>query len=156
MVLKVVEPWYGTGRDICTDNYFTSYTLANQLLRQNLTLLGTVRQHRREVPLVLRQKTKLYRSKFIFNHGNRICLVAYQAKRNNNPVILLSSSHSDLSVDSGESKKPQMILDYNASKGGVDIFDKIWKSFPAAGKLSVGLSYSFLICWTLLQTTHRY
>ena len=29
IVLKVVEPWYGTGRDICTNNYFTSYTLAN-------------------------------------------------------------------------------------------------------------------------------
>ena len=42
IVLKVVEPWYGTGRDICTHNYLTSYTLANQLLQQNLTLLGTV------------------------------------------------------------------------------------------------------------------
>ena len=42
IVLKVVEPWYGTGRDICTSNYFNSYTLANQLLQQNLTLLGTV------------------------------------------------------------------------------------------------------------------
>ena len=77
IVLKVVEPWYGTGRDICTDNYFTSYTLGNQLLQQNLTLLSTVRRHRREVPLVLRQKDELYRSKFIFNHGDRICLVAY-------------------------------------------------------------------------------
>ena len=42
IVLKVVEPWYGTGRDICTNNYFTSYTLANRLLQQNLKLLGTV------------------------------------------------------------------------------------------------------------------
>ena len=56
IVLIVVEPWYGTGRDICTDNYFTSYTLANQLLKQNLTLLGTVCRHCRNVPLVLRQK----------------------------------------------------------------------------------------------------
>ena len=28
IVLKVVAPWYGTGRDVCTDNYFTSYSLA--------------------------------------------------------------------------------------------------------------------------------
>ena len=103
IVLKVVKPLYGTGRDICTDNYFTSYTLANQLLQQNLTLLGTVCRHRRNVPLVLRQKD-MYWSKFVFNHGDGICLVAYQAKRNKNPVILFNSSHSDPSVDSSESK----------------------------------------------------
>ena len=145
IVLKVVKPWYGTGRNICTDNYFTSYTLANQLLQQNLTLLGTVRRHHRKVPLVWRQKNKLYRSKFIFNHGDGICLVTYQAKQNEKPVMLLSSSHSDPSVDSGESKKSRMILDYNASKGGVDPFNQNLKEFFAVGKLSVGLSYSFLI-----------
>ena len=56
IVLKVVEPWYGTGRDICTDNYFISYTLANQLLQENVTLLSTVHRHHREVSLVWRQK----------------------------------------------------------------------------------------------------
>ena len=124
IVLKVDEPWYRTGRDICIDNFFTSYTLSNRLLQQNLTLLGTVRRHRRVVPLVLRQKDELYRRKFVFNHGDEICLVAYQAKQNKNPVMMLSFSHSDPSVDNGESKQPQMILDYNASKGGVDTFDQ--------------------------------
>ena len=52
-----------------------------------------------------------------------------QAKRNKNPVTLLSSSHSDPSVDSGKSKKPQMILDYNASKGSIDIFDQNLEEF---------------------------
>ena len=60
IVLKVVEPWYSTERDICTNNYFTSYTLVNQLLQQNLTLLGTVCRHRRNVPLVLRQKDMVF------------------------------------------------------------------------------------------------
>ena len=118
IVIKVDEPWYGT------DNFFTSYTLSNRLLQQNLTLLGTVRRHRGKVPLVLRQEEQLYRSKFVFNHGDEICLVANQAKQNKNPVILLSSSHSDPSVDSGESKQPQMILDYNASKGSAHTFDQ--------------------------------
>ena len=51
-----------------------------------------------------------------------------------NPVILLSSSHSDPSVDSGESKKQKMILDYNASKGGVDIFDQNLEKFSCRRK----------------------
>ena len=148
IVLKIVEPWYGTGRDICTRNYFTSYTLANKLFQQNLTLLGTVPRHCREVLLVLRQKDELYRSKFVFNHRNRICLVAYQAKRNKNPVILLSSSHSDPSVDSGESKKPQMILDYNANKGGVDIFDQNLEEFSCRRKT---VRWALLIFFNILD-----
>ena len=40
VVIKVLEPWYGTERDVCTDNYFTSYSLAQQLLQDNLTILG--------------------------------------------------------------------------------------------------------------------
>ena len=129
IVLKVVKPWYGTGRDICTYNYFTSYTLANQLLQQSLTLLDTVRRHHRKVLLVWRQKNKLYRSKFIFNHRDGIFLVTYQAKRNKKPIILLSSSNSDPSVNSGESKKSRMILEYNTSKCGVDTFDQNLKKF---------------------------
>ena len=42
------------------------------------------------------------------------------------------------------------------SKGGVDTFDQNLKEFSAAGKLYVGLSYSFSIYYTLLQKTHTY
>ena len=102
IVLKIVEPWYGTGRNVCTDNYFTSYSLAQLLLQQNLTIMGTVRRHRREIPLPLRQKDDLYSSKFVFNHTDAICLVAYQAKSNKKPVMLFSSTHTDPSVANDE------------------------------------------------------
>ena len=44
-----------------------------------------------------------------------------------------------------------MILDCNVSKGGVDTFDQNLEEFSAAGKLSLGISYSFSIYYTLLQ-----
>jgi len=134
VVMKLLQPWYGTGRDVCTDNYFTSYSLAQQLLLQNLTLLGTVRRHRREIPLVMRSKADLYSSRFIFNHDDGICLVAYQAKKNKGPVMLLSSSHGDTAVESDETKKPLMILEYNARKGGVDMFDQNVEEFSCRRK----------------------
>ena len=62
--------------------------------------------------------------------------MAYQAKQNKNPVILLSSSYSNPSVDSGEAKKLQMILDYNASKDGVDTFDQNLEKLFCREKLS--------------------
>ena len=36
-VLKVLEPYYGTGRNECMDNIFTCYNLAKLLLEKNLT-----------------------------------------------------------------------------------------------------------------------
>ena len=38
-------------------------------------------------------------------------------------VLLLSSSHFDQAVSSTPPHKPQMILDYNAERGGVDVMD---------------------------------
>ena len=47
---------------------------------------------------------EIYSSKFLFNRVNGICLVAYQAKKNKNPVMLLSSSHADVLVATNETK----------------------------------------------------
>ena len=104
VAMKVSEPWYKTGRDVCKDNYFTSYSLAQQLLQEHLAILGIVRRHRREIPLTFRQKAKLYSSKFVFNHSDGICLVAYQAKRNKQPGKLLGSTHNEPSVANDETK----------------------------------------------------
>ena len=55
--------------------------------------------------------------------------MAYQAKRNKKPVMLISSTHTDPSVANDESKKPLLVLDYNERKGGVDRFDQSMEEF---------------------------
>ena len=119
--MRLLEPYFGTSRDLCTHNFFTSYILTKLLLQKNLMLLGTTRKHSREAPRSLNRKMEIYSSKFLFNHVNGICLVAYQAKKKN-PVMLFSSSHEDNLVATN-GKKTVMILDYNKRKRGVDIFD---------------------------------
>ena len=99
-----------------------------------MTLLGTIRRHRREVPGSFNRKKEIYSSKFLFNHMNSICLVACQAKKNKNPVMLLSSSHADILGATNETKKPVMILDYNKRKGGVDMFDENLEEFSCRRK----------------------
>ena len=37
IVMRLLGPYFGTGRDVCTDNFFTSYNLAKLLLQKNLT-----------------------------------------------------------------------------------------------------------------------
>ena len=79
--MRLLEPYFGTGRDVCTNNFFTSYDLAKQILQENLTLFGTIERHRREVPGSLNRKMEICSSKLFFNNMNGICLVAYQAKK---------------------------------------------------------------------------
>ena len=81
IVLRLLEPYHGTRRDICTDNFFTSYNLAKLLLEKSLTIFGTIRNHRREIPHFLNNRMELYSSTFLYNHDDGVCLVAYQAKK---------------------------------------------------------------------------
>ena len=77
---------------------------------------------------------ELYSSTFSYNHDDGVCLVAYRAKRNKKPVVLLSSTHTNSSVTADECKKPLMILDYNQRKGGFDMFDENLKEFSCRRK----------------------
>ena len=86
IMLRLLESYYGTGRDVCTDNFFTNNNLAKLLLEKSLTIFGTIRNHRREISHSLNNRMVLYSSTFLYNHDDGVCLVAYQAKRNKNQL----------------------------------------------------------------------
>ncbi|CAM4608293.1 unnamed protein product [Leuciscus chuanchicus] len=52
------------------------------------------------------------------------CLVSYCPKKGKN-VLLMSTCHKEAIISDREDKKPQVILDYNHCKGGVDTIDKM-------------------------------
>lgn len=138
VVLELLRPYFRSGRNVVTDNFFTSYNLAKELASHDLTLLGTIRKHRREIPAFLKDTRSLpeYSSRFVFQHDDAITLVAYIPRRLRS-VLLLSSSHSSPEVDeSNEKRKPQIINDYNANKGGVDTFDENVEEYSCRRKTS--------------------
>lgn len=51
-------------------------------------------------------------------------MVSYMPDRKKN-VLLISSSHMGAEVADTEAKKPQMIVDYNRTKSGVDTMDQM-------------------------------
>ena len=63
IVMRLLEIYCGTGKDVYTD-FFTNYNLAKLLLQENLTLLGTIRRHRREVPGSSKRKIEIYSLSF--------------------------------------------------------------------------------------------
>jgi hypothetical protein len=123
VVKQLMSHLYGTGRNVTTDNFFTSHDLGQFLLSQNITLLGTMRKSRTELPPDFLPKTRQqFESKFAFTTNT--ALVSY-APRKNKTVVLLSTMHNRPEVfTEGEGCKPYMVLDYNATKGAVDAFDQ--------------------------------
>lgn len=131
VVLRLTRSYNNSGCNIVTDNFFTSISLARKLYQNQMTILGTIRKNRREIPRELLDigDRARYSSKFAFHNNNEAVVVSYLPKRNKN-VLLLSSKNFRAAVDeTSDKKKPLMILEYNKLKGGVDSVDQMLRHF---------------------------
>lgn len=138
VVERLVVHWENTGRTIVCDNFFTTLNLGRYLLSKNLALLGTVRQNKRFVPDEMKaSRSRLELSSIFGFHENKFALVSYVPKKSKS-VILLSTLPLTNTVVAEKKNKPQYILDYNATKGGVDTMDKM------------------TICYTTKRSTRRW
>ncbi|XP_027880247.1 piggyBac transposable element-derived protein 4-like [Xiphophorus couchianus] len=108
------------------DNFFTSFT---KLLKNNLTIVGTLRQNKPDIPSIMKpsKSWELHSSEFGF-YGN-MTMVSYVQKKGK-AVVLLSTMHDDKAVDnSSQKKKPEVIQYYNKTKGGVDTMDQVVSNY---------------------------
>jgi hypothetical protein len=111
------------------DNFFTSIPLAKQLGAQKITLIGTLRKNKPEIPVefLANKNRRVGSTMFAFN--DNLTLVSYVPKINK-AVLLLSSKHHDHKVDS-TNEKPHTIFDYNKTKGAVDTVDQMCHKYSA-------------------------
>ena len=131
VVLKLMAPLFQRGYNVTCDNYFTSLGLALKLAEKKCSLVGTLRQNRREVPLECKKKKALHATEvFKCEDQTAITLTSYQCKATKN-VAVLSSLHPDISVPTNENpkKKPDSVLYYNKTKVGVDVYDQMTRLY---------------------------
>jgi len=69
----------------------------------------------------MKAKTREEKSS-IFLFTNDLTMVSYVPKKNKS-VVLLSSMHHTSDVSTEDHRKPEIILFYNSTKGGVDTVD---------------------------------
>lgn len=134
VVLEVTEGLIG--RNITCDNFFTGYDLAVQLKKRKSTLLGTVRKNKKCVPpyILDMKRQPIGSSRFLFDHSLDATIVSYVPKQNR-LVVLFSTMHHENKVSNEEHKKPQIILDYNKTKGGVDSLDQMVGTYTCKRKV---------------------
>ncbi|XP_048853943.1 piggyBac transposable element-derived protein 4-like [Brienomyrus brachyistius] len=113
-----------SGHNITCDNFFTSYNLGQELLKRNMTMVGTVRHNKPELPpeLLTVKDREVTSSQFAFTANTT--LVSYVPRKGKN-VMLMSTLHREGQISDREDKKPEIILHYNATKGGVDTLDMV-------------------------------
>ena len=126
-----MQPLFGSGRNVTVDNFFTSIPLAESLLNNNLTLTGTIRSNKRELPPEFRANSQRPQHSSVFGFSKRMTLCSYVPKRHKS-VILLSTQHRRAELSAREDRKPQVILDYNSCKGAVDTIDQMIATYSCA------------------------
>lgn len=122
VVMEMTEGLQGV--TVTCDKFFTSYSLAQELLRKKIALVGTIRKNKPELPPNLVQAKGRPALSAVFAFTKNTTAVSYVPKRGRN-VILISTRHREAVVTEGPKKKPEIITDYNRCKGGVDNLDKV-------------------------------
>ncbi|UYV70328.1 hypothetical protein LAZ67_7002533 [Cordylochernes scorpioides] len=86
VVKRLVEPVSGTKRNITTDNWYTSFPLAQSLLTEhNLTLVGTLKKNKKEIPVeFLPNRNRPIFSSFLASM--KIQLLYHMSPRNQNQL----------------------------------------------------------------------
>lgn len=126
-VLQLVEPIVGSNRTITVDNYFTSIELANELLAKNLTMVGTMRKNRPEIPtrMLRARRQDVQQSQFIYQRDR---VMASYVPKFRKAVVLLSTAHTDEGRVDSNNGKPVIINFYNSTKAGVDTMNQMMHS----------------------------
>lgn len=124
-VKELSRPIHGTNRNLTMDNWFTTVSLASELLAPpyNLTIVGTLRRNKPEIPPEMRNPGNREVGTSMFCFDQQKTMVSYKTKRNK-VVLLLSTIHSQPTINS-ISKKPEIIECYNQTKGAVDTLDQM-------------------------------
>ncbi|KAJ8963871.1 hypothetical protein NQ314_005329 [Rhamnusium bicolor] len=102
------------------DNWFSSFQFAIDLKYDlKLTMLGTLRKNKREIPTELVNVANRPEKSCQFACHKDCTLLSYVPKKRKN-VLVLSTTHVDDKIDP-ESEKLMMIVDYNNTKYGVTL-----------------------------------
>ena len=129
VVADLTSPLQGSGRNVSMDNYFTSVPLVKTMLQHNLTIVGTMRKCKREIPECMKASKSRETKTSTFGFNDQITMVSYVPKKNKS-VIMLGTMHHDINIDEEDPKKrPGIIKFYNKTKIAVDLVDQMVQTY---------------------------
>ncbi|GBM22473.1 PiggyBac transposable element-derived protein 4 [Araneus ventricosus] len=139
IVMTLLEDLLDKGYCVTLDNFYTSPELAELLLSHRTDVYGTLRPNRISVHEEIKKGT-LKKGEIVGFQKGKICVMKYMDKK---PISILSPVHNTVIVEQDKkrkkthgkserivSKKPQAIIDYNLTMGGVDKANQCLSYYP--------------------------
>ncbi|XP_023226152.1 piggyBac transposable element-derived protein 4-like, partial [Centruroides sculpturatus] len=135
IVLTLIDSLLDKGYCLTTDRFYSLPQLADYLVTCKTDFYGTVRTIRREIlPVIHRQK--LEKGETITFQRSKLMVMKWQDKQSvallstvYNPAMVTTRTHAGKSV-----VKPQLIVDYNDTMGGVDLLDQHFHDYAVVRK----------------------
>jgi Transposase IS4 len=135
VVKQLVSAWRHSGRNVVADNFFSSVDLAEQLLSDQLTYVGTIRSNKPHVPEAMKARRGRQELSSLFGFHDQLTLVSFVPKPGK-AVLAISTLHHDATIDAQMKNKPEVILHYNEMKSGVDNMDHLATMYTTRRKIN--------------------
>ncbi|KAK9310239.1 hypothetical protein QLX08_000274 [Tetragonisca angustula] len=125
-IISLCQNIFYKGHTICTNRWYTSIDLAQELITKSTHLIGMVQQNCRGISREV--VTKKLKPGEMFAKENSIGLTLMKWKDSRN-VLLLSTKHSVETVTNRKRKsnctRPKILHDYNIGKPRIDVSDQM-------------------------------
>lgn len=129
---KLCENIYHTNRNVMTDNWFTSVSLARKMRDEyRLTMIGTLKKSKPEIPVSFK-KISADKVNSQFCYRDNMTLVSYNPKKKK-IALYLSSLHKMGKINEIENK-PEIVLSYEKAKNSSVTFDQKSSDYSVARK----------------------
>ena len=129
VVLKLIDPYIDCGRTVATDNFFTGLSLATKLINKKTSLVGTIRQNKKELPKPAKsKKDNMSRFSTVLYETENCTLTIYKSKPNKK-VLVLSSKHKSVKIEKDGKRLPKTVTFHNNTKFGVDVTDQMARKY---------------------------
>ncbi|XP_045077535.1 piggyBac transposable element-derived protein 4-like [Coregonus clupeaformis] len=142
VVMRLVEPYLGEGRNVNTDDFFTSLPLANKLIDKNTSLVGVIEASRGLPPSVSNQAQAELFSTTVLKH-DKATLTVYRCKPREN-VCILSTMHPTVAIGGDTKRKTETLTHYNNTTVGVDKMARQFTVKAATQRWPVAVFYNLL------------
>lgn len=125
VVINLMNNLLDSGRTLCTDNYYTSVSLAHELLNRKTHLIGTLRSNRKFNPAQVIEKKLKKGEQIAAESDTGVVVQKWKDKRD---VLVLSTKHTDemmtFTKNGKQVEKPKNIVEYNKYKCYIDLSDQ--------------------------------
>lgn len=162
VVMELMSAYLNQQRHVYADNYFTTVTLAKELLRCGTYLCGTTRSHRREFPKSLASATLQPGESLKWTNDDGVMLLKWRDKRD---VFMVATNDAGLDEVKRVRQRnvevdlpvPTCVKRYNGLMGEVDRLDQLrayysvghsgkrWWKYIFWGLLNIGIINAYIL-----------